>query len=390
MPKKTETNADATLSRVLQYQRALVAFSRIVSEAMPTDRLLHHVCAHVSGVMRIKHTKVLHYRPGTGDLLIVAGVGWKPGVVGTVTLPLDNASPPGRAVQTGAPVIIDDLPHDPEFRLEPILRDHGIVSVLNVPVTMGGRPWGVLEVDAETPHCFDERDVDFLATCAHMLGTAMAWSDAEQRVLAASQARIESDAVWTALIRELQHRVKNSWQIIISFLSLQRRKADSPAGRQAFTSVMERVHAISLAHDLLSPEQGISEVEFADYLHSLCTNIDPRNGNVTVMVDAAAATLPLDRAVPAGLIVNELVTNAFKYAFDEGQPGRIAVQFTTQPDTSEACITVEDDGKGMGPQREGGLGLSLVDAFTRQLNGRLERDPVEKGTRTRLCFPLAS
>ncbi len=195
--------------------------------------------------------------------------------------------------------------------------------------------------------------------------------------------------MWETLVRELQHRMKNNLQTIISFLSLQRRQADTSTGRQGFARVMERVHAIALAHDQLSLKEGMSHVEFGDYLRSLCANIDPHKGNVALEVEARAATVPLDRAVPAGLIVNELVTNAFKYAFEEGQEGLIRVVFALDPESGEASLTVEDNGKGMGPPREGGLGLTLIDAFTQQLAGRVERDLVEKGTRTRVWFPLA-
>jgi two-component sensor histidine kinase len=389
MPKKNESNTEAKLARVLEYQRALAAFSRVASEALPPERLMHHACAQVSRVTRIKRTKVLRYRQDRGDLLVMAGVGWKPGVVGAATLPIDSASPPGRSIQTAAPVMVEDLPNDREFRLSPLLRDHGIVSLLNVPVMINGRTWGLLEVDAEEPRNFDEGDVGFLTTYANMIGTALARFEAEQKALRTAQERTQADAVWATMLRELQHRMKNNLQIIISFLSLQRRRADTPTSRSGIASVMDRVHAIALAHDQLSLKHGMSHVEFSDYLRSLCANIDPQTENVTVEVETSAATMPLDRAVPAGLIVNELVTNAFKYAFEEGQKGLIRVVFTMDSETGEACITVEDNGKGMGSPREGGLGLTLIDALTQQLAGRVERDQVEKGTRTRVCFPLA-
>jgi two-component sensor histidine kinase len=95
----------------------------------------------------------------------------------------------------------------------------------------------------------------------------------------------------------------------------------------------------------------------------------------------------LDRAVAAGLIINELVTNSLKYAFDEGG-GAIRVSFRTEPDLGEANLTVEDNGRGMGPPRKGGLGLQLINAFTNQLDGQVEQEPVEKGTRTHVRFPL--
>jgi two-component sensor histidine kinase len=88
--------------------------------------------------------------------------------------------------------------------------------------------------------------------------------------------------------------------------------------------------------------------------------------------------------------VNELVTNSIKYAFEEGEGGLIKVAFEMDEDTGEACVMVEDNGKGMGPPREGGLGLTLIEAFAQQLAGRVERNGLEKGTRTRVYFPLAT
>ena len=188
MPGKSNSPVPE-LKRLHEYQRALAAFSRVASEVLPTERLLHYVTAQVSRVTHIRHVKVMCYRPDKGDLLLVAGVGWKPGVVGNATFPLDNASPPGRSMQTAAPVIIEDLPNDPEFRMSPILREHGIVSALNVPVRIDGRTWGVLEVDADEPRAFDESDVTFLSTMANILGVALLRQETECK---AAEAAAES------------------------------------------------------------------------------------------------------------------------------------------------------------------------------------------------------
>ncbi len=389
MPQTREANFETKLARVLEYQRALASFSRIASESLPPKRLLHHACAQVSRVMHIKRTKVLRYRPDKGDLLLVAGVGWKPGLVGTATFSIDNASAPGRTIQTAAPVVVEDLPHDTEFRLSPILRDHGIVSLLNVPVMIDGQTWGVLEVDAEEPRRFDDGDVGFLTTYANMIGMAMARYEVSQQMFKTAQEHTEANARWRTLVSELQHRTKNNFQTIIAFIALQRRTAKTQESKNRIASVMDRVQAISLAHDQLSLKEGTSLVEFDDYLKSLCANIDPRRENVAIQVEASVTMMPLDRAVPAGLIVNELVTNSIKYAFEESESGLIKVVFEMDEDTGEACVMVEDNGKGMGPPREGGLGLTLIEAFAQQLAGRVERDEVEKGTRTRVCFPLA-
>jgi two-component sensor histidine kinase/putative methionine-R-sulfoxide reductase with GAF domain len=387
MPKRNLSNADPALAKLFDYQRALASFSQVASGELPPQRLLHHATAQVSRLTHIKHVKVMRYRPDKADLLIEAGVGWKPGVVGTVSLAIDLASPAGHAIQTAAPVIIEDLPNDPGFRYAAVLQEHGIISVLNVPVQIDGKTWGVLEVDADEPRTFDEGDVGFLTTMANILGMALRRYEADKKVLVKTSEHARELAQAEVLLQELRHRVKNNFQTIIAFLSHQRRLS-SPAVRERLQSVMDRVQAIALAHDQLSDTQGGSEVEFGGYLRALCANIDPHREGVRIEVEASGSTVPLDRAVPAGLIVNELVTNSVKYAFDEGG-GTVRVTFLVDPGIGEGCVMVEDDGKGMGPPREGGLGLTLIDALAAQLGGRVQRHEVEKGTRTGVCFPTA-
>ena len=115
----------------------------------------------------------MRYRQEHGDLLIVAGVGWSPGVVGHVTVGTDVRSPAGCALQSRQPVTVEDLPNNPEFRYPPVLRDHGIVAVLNVPVAVDGTVWGVLEVDSEVSRHFGQMDINFLLVMANILGSAI-------------------------------------------------------------------------------------------------------------------------------------------------------------------------------------------------------------------------
>ncbi|MFC4172689.1 GAF domain-containing protein [Microvirga sp. GCM10011540] len=104
---------------------------------------MHYVTAQVSRVTHIRHVKVMRYHPDHGDLLLVAGVGWKPSVAGNTTFPLDSASVAGRTMQTSAPVPVEDLPNDPEFQFHLSWREHSVVSALNVPIRIDGRTWGV-------------------------------------------------------------------------------------------------------------------------------------------------------------------------------------------------------------------------------------------------------
>jgi two-component sensor histidine kinase len=125
-----------------------------------------------------------------------------------------------------------------------------------------------------------------------------------------------------------------------------------------------------------------------DYLRALCANIDPRRPQIAIEVDAAAAGIPLDRAVPIGLIVNELVTNSVKYAFDD-EGGVINVVFRVDATLGEGEISVRDNGRGMGPPRKDALGLRLAETLAGQLGGRLTAHTVAKGTLTILTFPYS-
>jgi two-component sensor histidine kinase len=388
MTNNASSDLAERLLRHEEYQQALAAFSRVASEALAPERLLQHATARISAVACIQHVKILHYRPERGDLLIVAGVGWKPGVVGHTTMPGDSASAVGRSVQTGMPVLVEDIASNSEYHYASVLRDHGIVSLVNVPVMVDGRSWGVLEIDSNKPRTFDQSDVMFLTIFANIIGVALKACESEQKAVAGAERLVQAEARWQMLMREMRHRVKNNLQTIVSFLALQRRRTTTEDDRDRFASVMDRVQAIALAHDQLAVRDDESAVEFADYLRALCANINPREERVSIQVEASKATLPLDRAVPAGLIVNELVTNAFKHAFN-GKEGTIRVVFTVDADRGTACVVVEDDGKGSGARREGGFGLDIVSALAQQLSGTVERESPEKGTRIRVTFPLA-
>jgi two-component sensor histidine kinase len=245
----------------------------------------------------------------------------------------------------------------------------------------------VLEIDSVRPAAYDEWDVGFLSTLANMMGTCLAYHEAKQEVIEGAAKSARQRGQFEMTLRELQHRVKNNLQIIVAFLSLKMRDG-SPEVREPFDAVIGRVQAIALAHDLLSAGQETSSVDFADYLHSLCANIDPRRPDLSIEVEAERANVPIDRAVPAGLVVNELVTNSIKYAFGNGG-GNIRVTFRVINNSSEGCVAVEDDGKGMGVPPKKGLGLTLVEGFAQQLQGRLQIPEVEAGSRVILCFPVA-
>jgi two-component sensor histidine kinase len=374
--------------QALSYQRALATFTRIVAEADSEQRLLQNAVAQVARITHIRHVKVLRYRADHGDLLIEAGVGWKPSVVGHVSFGADRHSSPGRSLQTGSPVACEDIRNDPEFRYADVLREHGIVSVLNVPVFVDGSHWGVLEVDTMEKTRFEEFEVHSLSIFADIIGLSLAQRFAKANALKAAADITSSRTQTEVLLRELQHRMKNNLQVIVSFLALQRRQSSTKEARERIAAVMDRVLAIGLAHDQLSFKDSASSVQMYDYLKALCVNIDPCLPQLAIEVEVEPVSIPLDRAVPVGLIVNELVTNSVKYAFDEAG-GVINVALRTNEAIGEAELSVRDNGRGMGETRKGAFGLRLVESLTAQLGGRLTRPEVDKGTLVTVTFPYS-
>src|SRR5918998_2235006 len=148
--------------------------ARALGVGLDLDALLAEAAAHAAAALRVERAKVLDHRPDTDDLLVRAGVGWQPGVVGHARLPAGMASPPGRALLTGSAVAVEDVRMDENFEWSGLLRQHGVVSLLNVPVRLpGGAAWGVLEADAEAPRRFRREHRHFLLSLAGLLGAAI-------------------------------------------------------------------------------------------------------------------------------------------------------------------------------------------------------------------------
>ncbi len=384
-----EPAPDDTLARLRRHAGTLAEFGRMAADSSGTARLLQLAAVQAGRGLRVAHAKVLRHRPEHGDLLIVAGVGWNPGVVGHVALGTDIGSAPGQALRTGQPTVVDDLPAAPDTRYAPVLREHGIVSALDVPLTVDGAPWGVLEADSVAPRRFDADDIRFLATLADTLGLALHArrdrQDGAREAAASARALLDQKT----LMVELQHRSRNDFQLVMSLLMLHKRQQTDPLARSGLVHVMDRVAAIGMAHDQLCGEHARGMVELSDYLTALCGSLNQRREAITVATDLVGAAMPHERAIPLGLIVNELVTNALKHAFPDDRPGTVTVSFRTTPD-GEGVLRVRDDGAGMGPPRPGSLGTELVRRLVQQCGGQLHHEALAPGTAVTIRFPLVT
>lgn len=194
------------------------------------------------------------------------------------------------------------------------------------------------------------------------------------------------------LLDEMGHRIKNNLQTVASLLQMQARSQRDPEARANMEDAVARVYAIANAHDFLRPGTHENSVDMRSYLEDLGERLAVMlrgNRPVAVCVDAEAVHLPSERAILVGLIVNELVTNAFKHAFRDAESGTIDVRFARAAEGFE--LIVADDGTG-GKQEEGtpqreGFGTRLIRLIVEQLDGKMTRDNPGSGRRVTVRLP---
>lgn len=193
------------------------------------------------------------------------------------------------------------------------------------------------------------------------------------------------------LMREVDHRVKNSLAMVTTLLRIQGKTSPSETARGLLMKAAGRVMTIASVHERLYRGSQIGALDFADYLVALCADLkDSLAGeNVTVDVDAEPGLVGADDAIALGLVVAELVANAILHAFPDGT-GRIKVRFRDAGKAGGRVITVEDDGVGL-PQNfdlehGGGLGMKIVAGHVAKAQGRLEIERPARGVRFIIRF----
>jgi len=374
------------LEKVRRHVRILVDIGRIAGVAQDLDHFLDQLVVQVARSVEIDHVKVLRYRPGHADFLVAAGIGWKEGVVRGATLTADLNSAPGRAYRTGEPVVVHDFAKQVEFIRSDFLDEHGIVALSNVPIFIDGAAWGVLEVDSKTPRDFSQDTTEFLMAAGALIGAFLqrhqAHASEAERISARAQAEMRE-----VLLREMQHRVKNNLQLILASIAIQKRRHRGTDVHRALDHVTSRISAISLAHDQLATRDRSQAVKLSDYVRALSDSIRQQADAVKISVEADELELPIERAVPLGLILNEAVTNSIKHAFGAAG-GSILVKLVGGIGYGEAQLMISDDGSGMRHGENGGSGLKLIESLSRQIGGSVDLQSSENGTTVSVVFSL--
>ena len=204
------------------------------------------------------------------------------------------------------------------------------------------------------------------------------------------------------LLKEIHHRVKNNLQIISSLLRLQSRQIKDQWTLELFKESQNRVQAMALIHEKLYQSSNLAHIDFQEYITTLvehlCRSYDIHQPAITIKINVEPVPLPIDTAIPCGLIINELVSNSLKYAFPGNQGGEICVnlQFGVSPcnapvDKERFILTISDNGIGLPEDLDfrntGSLGLQLVCRLAKQIGVSLELNR-SQGTEFKFAFAL--
>lgn len=231
------------------------------------------------------------------------------------------------------------------------------------------------------------------------------WGEAEQRVVriyGAAQDITERKQAEEQLkaslkekevmLKEIHHRVKNNMQIMSSLLDLQAATIQDEQVLELFKESQGRIKSMALIHERLYGSKDLAHIDFADYVESLTHHLLHSYGavanNVTLNLDIGPLLLSIETAIPCGLIINELISNAFKHAFPNGRSGKIWVELDPAGD-SQLSLVVRDDGVGLPPDfdfyRTSSLGITLVNTLVKQIEGSIELES-KAGTAVKIIF----
>lgn len=360
-------------SEAQSLRRQLTAFAQFTTRSLAEsdlNSLMMDACVRARSGLNVTHAKLLEYLPDRDRLLLRAGIGWKPGYVGQYEVPPDLNTPIGHAFGLSEPVPITDYATDKTYQYPEILREHGCVASLNVPVRTDSGVFGVLEVDHTSTRAFSGDDVYFLTG----LGNTIAQAIELRRALTAMEKAVEEKQL---LVREMNHRIKNNLSLVAAMLSLQARRFSDEQFRTEVANAVSRIQNLALVHDRLQLfSSNILEVDAASHFRDFAEMLRSLLPPGVTLVTNCSGTIHGDSLESLTLITNELVTNAAKYAFSGRQGG--AVEIGYREEGAGWRLWVRDDGAGLPPDysetESKSFGTQLVTILVARLNAQLAID----------------
>jgi PAS domain S-box-containing protein len=350
------------------------AVARLGAEALNElglQRFLDDCVKTIADTLDVELAKILELVPGDAELLLRAGIGWKPGVVGSALVSTERNSQAGFTLASGGPVMVENLATEKRFDGQPLLDQHGVVSGLTIPIAgRDGRTYGVLGAHTTRSRTFTENDVSFMAAVANMIAGAIQRRQLDQR--------------HELMIRELRHRSGNLFAQLLALFSQTAKSSKNIV--ELVPKFEARVLALANAHRLIT-ESGWRSASLMEILNPLLAPFLDR-----ISLAGPDVFLEPDPTFGLSAAVHELATNASKYGSLSVRSGRVQVSWSVQ--RTEQGLTLlfdwkERDGPPQKRNRRPGFGSKLIHmVIERQLNGNVQRSFGPKGMDAKLTIPL--
>jgi two-component sensor histidine kinase len=384
---------------LLRQQQALALFGSFAFRERDLAIILQEAARICAESLGVEHCKICRYRPEENDLLIEAGFGWKPGVLGIVVSAIDETSPQGRTFVTREPVIVGDLRQRNDYTPPAFYAEHGIVSTVDVLIQANsGPPFGVLEIDSTTVQTYDEHDIIFLTGFANVLAEAVA-TKSRIEALEATFASLEEMVVEkdrllaerNLLAMELQHRVRNNLQLINDMVNGLLRRTTEEGGRLGLQGIVRKIMSLAEVYEHLFGVGMSGQIDLGAYAEALCANLPdlqpPHGFPIELLCNSETLEVNLASATALGLVLTELISNSYEHAFSD-RGGTINVRVARGEEKDQGVITITDDGGGYVPKAETRRrGVGLARRLMEQVEGSLDV-VAAGGTAWTLRFPV--
>jgi PAS domain S-box-containing protein len=391
--------AEEGLRQRTQQLALLNQVSHAFGSTLDLDEVLATILDKVRDLLDVTGCSVWLRDPKTGDLVCRQAAGPNSEVVRRWRLaPGEGLA--GWTTRHGESLMVQNAQRD-ERHAGMLGEQIGLAlrSVVSVPLQVKGKVIGALQAVDTKAGRFGEDDLTLLGSMAASAAIAIenarlyeqAWGEISERRQAqeALQASLREKE---SLLQEIHHRVKNNLQVMTSLLRLQSRYTKNAHTEQALAASRNRIQSMALVHEHLYQSPDLARINLADYLRRYVPYLTrvyrEQAQSITVSIDAEDTFLDIDGAVPCGLLINELVSNALKHAFPSERTGEIRIDLQTED--GQAALTVSDDGVGFPVDVDfrlaKSLGLQLVNTLVRQLNGTINLDR-SQGTVFEVTFP---
>jgi PAS domain S-box-containing protein len=350
-------------------QGALADLGRRALERRDLDQLLDYAVVLVPRILGIEFCSVFELLPGSDALLLRAGSGWREGLVMRETVSAKSDSQEGFTLLSGAPVIIEDLRTEARFRPSALMRDHSVVSGMNVIIHAGSRRYGVLSAHTSERREFSGVDVDFLHSAANVLAAAIESRRLEEELLCTIER--EQQRIGQDIHDGLCHQLAG---IGFAIGLIARDVPDSLGAKSKLTDVVGNIRGAILEARMLA--RGLSPVQLESdglmsALHELVSSTE-QLFKISCRLDCEQPVLIEDNAVATHLyrIAQEAIHNAIKH----GQATHVTL---TLADSGEYTLTISDDGLGLPAEScsSKGMGVHIMKYRAEMIGGRLSIAP---------------